>query len=90
LHCDLLIPVVLENQITCKNADKIKAKMVTEVANGPTTTEGENRILRKRNLRNLRRLSQQWRRNRQLLRTVPKPNSRTVATEKSQPKTQDK
>jgi glutamate dehydrogenase/leucine dehydrogenase len=41
LRCDVLIPAALQNQITYKNADKIKAKMVAEGANGPTTTEAD-------------------------------------------------
>jgi len=44
LPCDVLIPAALENQITCKNADKIKAKMVAEGANGPTTP-GADKVL---------------------------------------------
>jgi glutamate dehydrogenase/leucine dehydrogenase len=35
--CDVLIPAALENQITCKNVDKIQARLVAEAANGPTT-----------------------------------------------------
>ncbi len=41
LPCDVLIPTALQYQITYKNADKIKAKMVAEGANGPTTTEAD-------------------------------------------------
>ncbi len=37
LDCDVLIPAAVENQITSRNADKIRAKLVVEGANGPTT-----------------------------------------------------
>jgi glutamate dehydrogenase (NAD(P)+) len=36
LDCDVLIPAALENQITGQNADRIRAKVVAEGANGPT------------------------------------------------------
>ncbi|MCQ3930490.1 MAG: glutamate dehydrogenase [Chloroflexi bacterium] len=42
LPCDVLIPAAMEGQITHKNADKIKAKLIVEGANGPTTTEADD------------------------------------------------
>ncbi|AVF39542.1 Glu/Leu/Phe/Val dehydrogenase [Pandoraea apista] len=49
LDCEFLIPAALENQITEKNADKIRAKVVVEGANGPTTTAADD-ILRSKNI----------------------------------------
>jgi len=47
LECDVLIPAALQNQITDKNADRIRAKLLVEGANGPTTLEADA-ILRER------------------------------------------
>ena len=49
LDCDILVPAAISNQITEKNAHNIKATIVVEAANGPTTTEG-TRILKERGI----------------------------------------
>lgn len=49
LDCDILVPAAIANQITEKNAHDIKAKIVVEAANGPTTAEG-TRILTERGI----------------------------------------
>src|SRR5512141_45412 len=41
LDCDVLVPAALENVITAENAPRIRAKVVAEGANGPTTADAE-------------------------------------------------
>ena len=41
LDCDVIVPAAIEGQITEKNADKVKAKIVVEGANGLTTPEAD-------------------------------------------------
>jgi glutamate dehydrogenase (NAD(P)+) len=48
LKVDILIPAALENQITGQNADKINARMVLEMANGPVTPEADKILFEKK------------------------------------------
>jgi glutamate dehydrogenase (NAD(P)+) len=47
-ECDILIPAATENVITSRNADKIKARIVVEGANGPTTAVADEILAEKR------------------------------------------
>ena len=44
LDCDVLVPAALERQLTEANAPRVKAKVVAEAANGPTTTEADQQL----------------------------------------------
>jgi len=44
VDCDILLPSALENAITMKNVGQVKAKIIAELANGPTTP-GADRVL---------------------------------------------
>ncbi len=47
LDCDILVPAALENQVTAANAPRVRAKVLAEGANGPTSAEADA-ILRQR------------------------------------------
>jgi glutamate dehydrogenase (NAD(P)+) len=47
-ECEILIPAATENQITSRNADRVKCKILAEGANGPTTATADDILADKR------------------------------------------
>jgi glutamate dehydrogenase (NAD(P)+) len=47
LPCDVLVPAALENQLTARNASRVKARLIIEAANGPTTPEADSILIDK-------------------------------------------
>jgi glutamate dehydrogenase/leucine dehydrogenase len=47
LDCDILVPSALENIITAENANRIKSKVIVELANGPTVPSADNVLFQK-------------------------------------------
>ncbi|MEK9951346.1 MAG: Glu/Leu/Phe/Val dehydrogenase [Curvibacter sp.] len=45
VECEVLLPAALENQITADNAGRIRARLIVEGANGPTTPQAEDLLL---------------------------------------------
>ena len=47
LECDVLVPAALENQLTEENVARVKANVILELANGPTTPDADDRFVKR-------------------------------------------
>ena len=73
LPCDVLVPAALEGQITRANADRVRASLVAEGANGPHDARSRRHPLRSRRAGDTGRPGQRRRGHRLLLRVGPGP-----------------
>ena len=79
LDCDILVPAALENRLTAENAPRIKAKIIVEGANGPTTPRGRARCFRQRGVLIIPDIyCQRRRRHGVLLRVAEEPVARAL------------
>ena len=78
IDCDILVPAALENQLTAENAGEIKARIVLEGANGPTTPEADAIFQERGAPGDPGRLRERGRRHRLLLRVAQEPVARAV------------